>query len=38
MSKTAAWFFIVFVLLFLMGVAVSIAHGATTPAHILGVL
>jgi hypothetical protein len=32
MSKTAAWFFIIFVLLFLMGVAVSIAHGTTTPA------
>ena len=32
MSKFAAWFFIIFALLFMLGVAVSIAHGSTTPA------
>ena len=32
MSKFAAWFFIIFVLLFMFGVVVSIAHGSTTPA------
>ena len=31
MSKVAAWFFIIFVLLFMLGVAVSIAHGSTAP-------
>jgi hypothetical protein len=31
-SKFAAWVFIILVLLFMLGVAISIAHGKTTPA------